>query len=90
MLTRTIDRLEMRLAPHAKAISIAAIVWFWLGVGLNAGFVALPDLPWPIKPALFWGGVVANAVWWGWLRPAIERRRHDRQRAGQDALPPQA
>lgn len=89
MLTRTIDRLETRLAPHAKAISIAAVVWFWLGVALNAGFVALPDLPRPVKPALFWGGVAANAVWWGWLRPAIESRRRMRADAERAAPPPQ-
>ena len=34
MLARTIDRFEARLTPHAKAISIVAAIWFWLGIGI--------------------------------------------------------
>ena len=88
MAAGMIDRIEARLAPHAKAISIAAVVWFWLGIALNAGFIPLPDLPRPVSAALFWSGVVANAVWWGWLRPAIGKRRLARESAEGIVAPP--
>lgn len=87
MLERTIDRLEARLAPHAKTISIVAIIWFWAGIANQARFIPLPDLPQSVDQALFWSGVAANALWWGWLRPAIEQRRLARGQAAQPSLP---
>jgi len=81
MLAKAIDRIEARLAPYAKAISIAAVIWSWLGIALHARFVRLPDLPWLSDRAVFWAGVVFNAVWWGWLRPAIANRRQARATA---------
>lgn len=81
MLAQTIDRIEARLAPHAKAVSIVAAIWFWLGIAIYARFIRLPELPWLPADALFWAGVVFNAVWWGFLRPAIEARRSRREPA---------
>lgn len=75
MLARAIDRIEDRLAPHTRAVSIAAGVWFWLGVAIQARFIPLPDLPREVASALFWAGVAVNAAWWGFLRPHIEKRR---------------
>ena len=79
MLDQTIDRIEARLAPHAKAISIIAVIWFWLGVAITARFIRLPDWPWLPDWAVFWTGVAVNAVWWGFLNPAIQRRRAARE-----------
>lgn len=81
MLANAIDRIEPRLAPHAKTISIIAMVWFWGGIALQAGFIDFLDLPRPVERAIFWAGVVVNAVWWGFLRPAIEQRRKLRAEA---------
>lgn len=75
MLGQTIDRIEARLAPWSTAISVLAGVWFWLGIAIYAGFIRLPDWLGLPERALFWAGVTVNAVWWGFLRPAIERRR---------------
>ena len=86
MLARTIDRIEALLAPRAKAVSIAAGIWFWLGIAVYARFIRLPQWPWLPEQALFWTGVVFNAGWWGFLRPAIERRRTRRSLA-QPAAP---
>ncbi len=87
MLGDKFDRLEARLAPHARTISIVAVIWFWVGIAVQARFIPLPDLPRPVDRALFWSGVAANALWWGWLRPAIESRRLARERAAQPTLP---
>ena len=82
MFGRAIDRIEARLAPHARAISIAAAIWFWLGIAIYARFIRLPELPWLPEAAIFWAGVAINAIWWGFLHPAIRRRRAARERAG--------
>lgn len=84
MLTYAIDRIEARLSPYAKIISILAMVWFWVGIAIQAGFIDFFDLPPPVERAIFWAGVLFNAVWWGWLRPTIEQRRKLRAEAPQD------
>lgn len=78
MLGHIVDRLEARLAPHARTISILAMIWFWAGIAIQARFVPLPEMPRPLENAIFWAGVFVNAVWWGFLRPAIETRRKAR------------
>jgi hypothetical protein len=79
MLARAIDSVQGRLEPYARPISILAAIWFWLGIAIYAGFVRLPDWPWLSDKALFWAGAAFNALWWGFLRPAIERRRAARR-----------
>lgn len=81
MLARVIHRIESLLAPHARLISILGAIWFWLGIAIYARFLRLPDWPWLPDELLFWSGVAFNAVWWGFLRPAIERRRAERTAA---------
>lgn len=88
MLARIIERIEARLAPHARAISILAMVWFRAGIALQARFIRLPELPFISERGVFWAAVVFNAVWWGWLQPAIESRRQARASAEQAASPP--
>lgn len=78
MLADTIDRIESRLAPYSKGISIVAVIWFWVGIALQARFISLPELPWLSERAVFWAGVIFNAAWWSWLRPVIEQRRQTR------------
>lgn len=62
MLARTIDGIEARLAPHAKAISIIAAIWFWFGIAIQARFLPLPDMPRAVEAAIFWLGMVFNAL----------------------------
>lgn len=77
-----IDRLEKRLAPYSRAISVVAAVWFWGGVAVTARIVRLPDIPFLTEWMIFWTGVVVNVVWWGFLHPAIQRRRKAREASG--------
>lgn len=81
MLARLIDRVKLRLAPHSRLISVLAAVWFWIGIAIQARFVPLPDLPRALEAGIFWAGVLVNAVWWGFLHPAIVRRRRAREAA---------
>jgi hypothetical protein len=85
MLARTIDRIEELLEPYARAISIVAAIWFWLGAAVQARFVRLPEIPWLSESAVFWAGVAVNAVWWGFLNPALRRRRKARAGSQREA-----
>ena len=85
MLARTVDRIETLFEPYARAISIVAAIWFWLGVAVQARFVRLPEIAWLSESAVFWAGVAVNAVWWGFLNPALRRRRKARADAQREA-----
>ena len=79
MISAIIERVESRLAPHTRLIAIGAAIWFWLGVAIQARFVRLPDWPWiPPDWVVLWSGIAANALWWGFLRPALVARRDRR------------
>lgn len=82
MIDSLIDRADALLAPYAKAISIAGAIWFWAGCALYARFISLPELPFLTEPMVFWSGAVFNAVWYGFLYPAIQRRRKAREATG--------
>ena len=82
MLDTIIDRADARLAPYAKVISIAGAIWFWAGCALYARFITLPDIPFLTEPMVFWSGAVFNAVWYGFLYPAILHRRKEREAIG--------
>ena len=81
MIVCAIDRIDEALVPYSRAISIAAAIWFWGGCALTAGFLHLPDIPFLTDALVFWTGAAFNAVWWGFLRPAVERRRRCRAAA---------
>lgn len=87
MLDALIDRLEPSLAPHAKAISIVAAIWFWAGIAIQARFIPIPDMPHAVELGIFWAGVAVNAIWWGFLRPAIEHRRAARSGISKGTAP---
>lgn len=83
MLARFVDRIEARLEPHMRAVSYLAAIWFWVGIAFQARFLSLPDLPRALDLAIFWGGVAFNAIWWGFLRPAIKARQAARLAAAE-------
>ena len=79
MFAAPLDRIDAALASHSRTISILAMAWFWAGCALAAGFVRLPDIPFVSDKVVFWAGVAVNAVWWGFVHPAIEKRRKGRE-----------
>lgn len=60
-------------ARHEKLLSGIGIVWFWLGVAVNAGFVELPRILLLTDRAAMIAAVAFNVGWWGFVRPYIER-----------------
>ncbi|MGN3973154.1 hypothetical protein [Tsuneonella sp. SYSU-LHT278] len=70
-----IDTLIGFFERHKRTISVAGIVWFALGCAITARFIELPDWRfWSDEFALY-SGAAYNAIWWGFLRPAVQRRR---------------
>ena len=56
-------------------------VWFWLGIAVYARFITLPDIPLINEQAIFfWGSVAFNAIWWGFARPALQKRKAAREK----------
>lgn len=87
MLDGLIDRVEPKLAPHARTITIVAVIWFWVGIAIQARFIPIPDMPRAVELAIFWAGVACNAIWWGFFRPAIEHRRAARSGISKGTAP---
>lgn len=72
-----LDHAIALLDRHRVAISVAAGVWFWTGCAVYARFLKLPDFaPW-MEQAFFWGGVAANALWYGFAYPHMNARRKE-------------
>lgn len=83
-----IDRIERFAARHERAIALLAGLWFWLNVAHTARFVDLPDIPFVTDRNALWLSAAFNAGWWGFLRPAIERRRVERMAEEAAVVPP--
>lgn len=68
-------RLERQAERHQKTLSLLAALWFVASTAEAAGFIDLPELPW--FGGWFWLVIAAiwNALWWGFARPHLERRR---------------
>lgn len=76
MTAGLVDRAAAIAARHERALTIAGAIWFWAGIAIYARFVELPRLvPEAWRPWVFWLSVGFNAAWWGFIRPAAERRR---------------
>ena len=71
-LLERIARFSMR---HEKAVAVLGFVWFWAGIAIYAEFIKLPDLPEIAVEVFFWLSVAFNASWWGYAKPAIDRKR---------------
>lgn len=74
-MDRVMDLGTRFALQHQRALAIIGALWFALGCAASAGFVDLPRIPF-VTDSLGW--LVAgiwNALWWGAINPALERRR---------------
>jgi hypothetical protein len=62
-------------ARYERPIALIGGVWFAASCAQYAGFVDLPEIPLLTGMTAIYASAAANALWWGYLRPAIERRR---------------
>jgi hypothetical protein len=71
---RLLDRLTRLALCHRRAIGVVGAIWFALSCAVTARFITLPEIPWLNDRMLFWAASAWNAVWWGFLNPALQRR----------------
>ncbi len=72
------DKLTAIGARHEKLLSIFGGIWLAVSCAVYARFISLPDIPFLTdQTAIFLAGGY-NAIWWGFLRPAVEKRKAER------------
>ena len=56
-------------------LSIIGGVWFAATCAVYARFISLPEIPFLTDEIALYLSAAYNAIWWGFLRPAIEKRK---------------
>lgn len=75
MADKTIPDRAIDIAiRYRRAFAIGGIIWFWAGVAVYARFIQLPEFLTMFKGPFFWASVGGNALWWGAINPAIDKR----------------
>ena len=69
-----IDHFIRLIDRHRRLMSIIGAIWFTLGCAVSARFLTLPNIPFLTDDVVLYSGAFYNAVWWGFARPAIDRR----------------
>lgn len=69
-----LDDIVRLFERHKRIFSIVGAIWFALGCAFYARFLALPDIPFLTEEIALYTGAAYNAIWWGFARPALERR----------------
>ncbi|HUQ14055.1 MAG TPA: hypothetical protein VM055_07245 [Novosphingobium sp.] len=71
-------RAEAFAERHERTLSILATLWLAVTTADYAGFITLPRLPFLAERTWLILGIVVSGAWWGYIRPALERRRKRR------------
>lgn len=69
-----LDDIVRLFERHKRTLSVLGAIWFALGCAVYARFLALPDIPYFTEEVALYSGAAYNAIWWGFGRPALERR----------------
>lgn len=59
---------------HRRLFSIVGAIWMAVGCAVYAKFLKLPTFQFLPDDVILYSGAVYNVFWWGFARPAIERR----------------
>ena len=69
------DGLVRFFIRHERLFGIAGMVWLAVSCASYARFIDLPDIPFVTDEMALYFSAAYNAGWWGFVRPAIERRK---------------
>ena len=69
-----LDRVVAYETRHRRAIGALSAIWFSLGCAAYARFIDLPAIPFVTDRTVLYASAAWNAVWWGFVRPALDRR----------------
>ncbi|MGB0333214.1 MAG: hypothetical protein ACPGPE_15495 [Planctomycetota bacterium] len=77
--------ISVGLVRFERPLSWIAVIWSVLSIAAHARFISLPDVPYITDRNAWMFAAPWNAIWWGFLRPEIERRVGELQleRAGE-------
>ncbi len=73
-LDRWLRPIAAALVRFERPLSWIAVIWSVLSIAAYARFISLPDLPYITDRNAWMVAAPWNAIWWGLLRPEIERR----------------
>ena len=69
------DGLVRFFMRHERLFAIMGMVWLAVSCASYARFIELPNVPFVTDEMALYFSAAYNAGWWGFIRPAIERRR---------------
>lgn len=75
MLDRMLHAVSGFLLRHERSLGIAGAIWFAVSCASYARFIDLPAIPLVTDRYAFWLAGAWNGAWWGFLHPAVERRK---------------
>lgn len=76
-----IDSFFALTERHQRLLSVVGALWFALSCAVYAKFLILPDMPFLTDEVVLYSGAAYNALWFGFARPAVERRKKLRANA---------
>ena len=68
------DRAAAFAVRHERSFTIGAAIWFWASLAVYARFITLPHIPF-LTENMIWISTAYNAIWWGFVRPELMRRK---------------
>ncbi|MGB5483991.1 hypothetical protein [Parasphingorhabdus sp.] len=74
-MSSVLDNLADFGIKFEKPLSIFGGVWFVASCAVYARFISLPDIPFLTDQVAVFVSAGYNAIWWGFLRPAVEKRK---------------
>jgi hypothetical protein len=80
-----LNHVATALVRFERPLNWIAVIWSILSIAAYAHFISLPDVPYITDRNAWMVAAPWNAIWWGFLRPEIERRVEELQleRAGE-------
>ncbi len=69
------DRIVRSFVRYERFFGILGIIWLAMSSAAYARFLSLPKIPYLTDELALYLSAAYNAGWWGFLRPAIERRK---------------
>ena len=81
-----LNHVATALVRFERPLNWIAVIWSILSIAAYARFISLPDVPYLTDRNAWMIAAPWNAIWWGFLRPEIERRTEEMRRERSDAV----
>ena len=78
-----LGKVQRFLARHERAVDIFGGAWFWLSIAVYSRWINLPEIPFLTEAQLVFIAAAWNGIWWGFLRPRIDKLRTEAKAIGE-------